>query len=115
MADVGFPQINTPFVDDRGILTQPWYHMLAGLWNAKSKGTRQIVVVDFSESSPLSFRAPADGTMFVNGGDVVGVSFSRDQQNFYLTGMTQGALSVSAGDTIQINYTTAPTAVFVPF
>lgn len=34
----GFPQLNTPFVDDKNLLTVPWYRFLISLWNRTGGG-----------------------------------------------------------------------------
>lgn len=95
-----------------GVTTRGWYTFWAGLWKGQPTGQESVVTVG---TSPFSYVAQQAGTVILSGGSTTSVKFSRDGNNFYLTGVTAGMFPVSQGDTLQITYPGAlPTMVFVP-
>lgn len=62
-----FPKLNTPFVDEGGVISIPWYRFLIALWNrtgGSSGGTTVDtgVMVDFGGGSIPSGWLECDGT-----------------------------------------------------
>ena len=64
-------------------------------------------------ASPYAYTATARGTLFVSGGAVSAVSFTRSGTTI-AAGMLGGQYDLVSGDTLTITYTTAPTVNFVP-
>lgn len=65
-------------------------------------------------ASPYDYVAASEGMLFVSGGGVSSMSFSRDGSTFYPTGSFYGAFPLRKGDTMRITYSVAPTVTFVP-
>lgn len=64
-------------------------------------------------ASPFTFTAPANGTLSVAGGTVSAIALIR-QGVTVATGLIAGLIPTSRLDQVQITYTGAPTAVFLP-
>jgi hypothetical protein len=88
-----------------------WYFFWKSLVQGQPPAAEYSITLT---ASPFSFVAPQRGFVIVDGGAVVLIQFSRNGTTNYTTGQTQGVFPVSAGDTLIIRYTTAPTVTFVP-
>lgn len=110
-------QFNTaPTYDEpltiKGQIARGWFRLWTGLQKGQPTGPTAAVLVG---ASPFKFVAAQGGTLIVNGGSTTQISFSRDGNNFFITGLTAGMFPVSQGDTVQITYPVAPpTITFVP-
>lgn len=104
------PDYNTPLLFN-GVVGSGWYRLWQGLWSGTPTQNLSSVILS---ASPFTYRAPAGGTLIVQGGTVSQVQFSRDGSAFFTTGQTQGMFPVSQGDALVITYSVAPTLTFVP-
>lgn len=105
----GFPQRGSRFVEDSGRLMDPWYSLLANLWQAAIRpGTPQAQAI---VGNPFQFDAVVNGTMFLD--QATGLEVSRDGVNWY-TVLVTGAVPLLAGDSLRISWAVAPQAVFFP-
>lgn len=77
---------------------------------ARSFATQAITV----GASPYSYQAPSSGSVFISGGTVNAVAFSRDGTTFIGAGVTAGIVPVRKKDIVRVTYTVAPTMTFVP-
>lgn len=104
------PDYNTPLLDN-GAVASGWFRLWQGLWSGTPTQNLSAVTPG---ASPFTYRAPAGGSLIVQGGTVSQVQFSRDGTAFFTTGQTQGMFPVSQGDALAITYSAAPTLNFVP-
>jgi hypothetical protein len=65
-------------------------------------------------ASPFTYSATMAGFVIVHGGTVSQISFSRTSGTSYVTGQTSGTFPVSAGDSLIVTYSSAPTVTMVP-
>lgn len=77
---------------------------------SRSYATKTIAV----GASPYSYTAPSNGSVFVTGGTVSAIAFSRDGTTFLSTGLIAGIIPVRKKDIVRVTYTAAPTMTFVP-
>lgn len=92
--------------------TRGWFSFWAGLFTGQPTGPAAVIKVG---SSPFTYVAPLGGAVIVQGGTTTQIQFSRDGNNFFVTGVTAGMLPVSQGDQLVITYSVGPpTMVFVP-
>lgn len=134
--NVGFPLIDTPFVDREGLhLTRPWYQFLRGLWMKTGQagggsvqgtiladGNLQVTTPVEGESaqvigptvSPYTFTATFQGSLLVNGAQI---EFSRDSgATWYVASLTGGLFPLLTKDQIRLTWygANAPTVVYFP-
>jgi hypothetical protein len=64
-------------------------------------------------ASPFTYKATSKCHVNLSGGTVTGISHGRGSQSVALGG-TSGSFSLSAGDSLKITYSAAPTVVVVP-
>lgn len=102
---------STQPLNEKGNTSKVWYFFWQGLWKGIPPAVESSVTLT---PSPFSFVAPQRGFLIVSGGTVSLIQFSRDGSTNYTTGLTAGCFSLSAGDTLIINYSVAPTVTFVP-
>lgn len=89
----------------KGVLARGWYSFLSGLYSGQATGPVAAVTVG---TSPYTYQAPVGGTLMVSGGTVTQISFSRDGANFFILGVTAGAIPMSKGDLVKITYSVGP-------
>lgn len=101
-----------PPLDERGMLSQPFFRFLRNLFLSAGGGgqTSSITVT----ASPFSFTASQVGEVIVKGGTVSKVEFSRDGSTFIDTGVTAGMFPLKNQDMLRVTYSAAPTMTFVP-
>jgi hypothetical protein len=89
-----------------------WYSFFSGLAKGIPAGNTSVVSAG---TSPYSYQAFEGGSLIVNGGSTTQIEFSRDGQNYYVTGQTAGMFSLRSGDILRITYSVAPpTLTWVP-
>lgn len=103
-------------VTNKGVKPSPtargWFTFWTGLLTGQPTGPAATIAV---KSSPFTYVAPQGGTVIVQGGTTTQIQFSRDGNNFFVTGVTAGMLPVSQGDQLVVTYSVGPpTMVFVP-
>lgn len=98
------PTYEQPLVS-KGALARGWYSFFAGLFTGQATGPVAAVTVG---TSPYTYQAPVGGTLMVSGGTVTQISFSRDGSNFFIVGVTAGAIPMSKGDLVRITYSVGP-------
>ena len=67
-------------------------------------------------ASPFTYQNTTayDGDVIISGGTVGNIEFTRDNTNFYTTGLLTGVLQLSPNDRVRVTYTVAPTMTLVP-
>jgi hypothetical protein len=106
-----FPTYQEPVVT-KNVTTRGWYSFWAALFTGTPTGPVAPIKVG---SSPFTYPAPVGGAVIVQGGTTTQIQYSRDGNNFFVTGVTAGMLPVSQGDQLVITYSVGPpTLVFVP-
>jgi len=67
-------------------------------------------------ASPFTYQNTTayDGDVIISGGTVGNIEFTRDNINFYTTGLLTGVLQLSPNDRVRVTYTVAPTMTLVP-
>lgn len=63
-------------------------------------------------ASPYTFTATQRGQMFVEGGTVSAISFTRNSS--HSLSATSGTVSMSPGDKLTVTYSVAPTLTYIP-
>lgn len=109
MANVTQPPAIAPVVDRRSMVTTAWLQFFAALVGLP----QPIEVLDLSGGSPFSFTASAPGSVLVQGGTVSAIDFTRGRTTINLAA-TSGNVPVGRGDVVDITFTGAPDAWFVP-
>lgn len=104
----------SPVVMQGGLLAKDWYVLLYNIYNAVTQGLPQPEVALTVGASPFSYQAVIRGQVFINGGTVSAIEYSRDGTTFYNTGLTAGVVQMDARDVVRVTYTVAPTIVFFP-
>lgn len=104
------PDVNTP-LSSKTTVNSSWFRLWQGLFSGRPTGFVSVVT---PTASPFTYVAPLGGTVILNGGTVTQVKFSRDGNNFYVTGQTSGMFPVSQGDQLVISYSAPPTTTFAP-
>lgn len=114
MSDTGFPGTNAPLLDANGNITPIWFRFFLSLWNRT--GASQVDRTPGSVtvgSSPFDYVAKQDGTLFISGGGVSGVTLSRKGQ-IAPVGSHYAPIPMTAGDTVTLTFSATPTVWFVP-
>ena len=67
-------------------------------------------------ASPFTYQNTTayDGDVIISGGTISSIEFTRDNTNFYTTGLLTGVLQLSPNDRVRVTYTVAPTMTLVP-
>lgn len=92
--------------------TRGWFTFWSGLFNGQPTGPIAGITV---KSSPFTYIAPLGGAVIVQGGTTTQIQFSRDGNNFFVTGQIAGVIPVSQGDQLVVTYSVGPpTMIFVP-
>lgn len=106
-----FPTYSIP-LETRGKTTANWFNFFGGLFSGQPTGNVSGITVG---SSPFSYVAPSGGRVIIQGGTTTQIQYSRDAQNYFVTGVTAGVIPVSQGDQLVVTYSVAPpTMTFVP-
>ena len=102
------PNLNRPLVNKDGLVTKQseWVAFFSQFVTAPN------VVVDIAGVSPLSYIVKEPGSVYVNGGTVSSIIFSRGTTNLDVTG--QKLIPVEIKDIVTVTFTVAPTIQFVP-
>jgi hypothetical protein len=102
----------TETLTTKGATTRGWYQYWSGLFQGQPTGNVSVIKVG---TSPYIYVSAVGGSLIVSGGTTTLLEYSRDDQNFYVLGVTSGMFPMSLGDNIRITYSGAlPTVVFVP-
>lgn len=105
------PDVNQPLTL-KGVIASGWFRFWQGLFSGTPTGNVSVLTVS---ASPFTYIAPLGGTVIVNGGTTTQIKFSRDGNNFYVTGETAGMFPVSQGDQLVVAYSVGPpTMTFIP-
>lgn len=96
---------------EKGNTARPWYVFFQNLYTGNPPAAESTIT---PTASPFTYTAARKGFLIVQGGTLGLVSFSRGGVTNHNTGATQGAFPLSAGDSLVITYTAAPTLTFVP-
>jgi hypothetical protein len=105
------PTYQEPVVT-KNVTTRGWYSFWAALFTGTPTGPVAPIKVG---SSPFTYTAPVGGAVIVQGGTTTQIQYSRDGNNFFVTGVTAGMLPVSQGDQLVVTYSVGPpTMVFMP-
>jgi hypothetical protein len=103
------PSDAAPIADpDTGRLTPVWRAFFSAL-SGKPSGA----VVIAASGSPVAYTASDGGSLMVTGGSVTAISIVRGRNPIPVDAGLR-ALPMSAGDTVMIAYSVAPTLVFLP-
>ena len=108
------PTFMTPLTSDsdgRRITGKDWYFFFAGLFNGLPPALPAPITVG---ASPFTYSPSVKGNVFVSGGTVSSIQFSRDGTNIYPTGATAGPFQINAADRLIVTYTVKPTMTFAP-
>ena len=113
------PPPNVSFLDANGNVATVWWQYLLTLFNrtggltGTSPGGPPVSIN--LDASPLQFKAPADGTLFITGGGVSSLKIGRGTGSAFDTGQFYAPLPMSAGDTVTMSFITPPpTVTFLP-
>src|ERR1700748_2419647 len=79
----------------------PWYNFFSNVWSGVPSAPHSTISVG---SSTFAYQAPQGGTVYVSGGSVTQIQITRDGQNFFVTGVTSGPVTVSKGDAVIVSY-----------
>lgn len=106
----GLPSVNVPFVDKDGKITSTWLHYLLTLQKSSANAAQLNPLL----GSPFTFNALRTTQLFIIGGTITSVNYSRDGINFFPTGSLDGPINLNQGDQLQIVYTVEPIVVALP-
>lgn len=108
------PTFQTPLTADAGgkrITGKDWYFFFAGLFQGLPPALPMPITVG---ASPFTYSPSVKGNVFVSGGTVSQIQFSRDGTNIYPTGAIAGPFQINANDRLIVTYTVIPTMTFIP-
>lgn len=94
-----------------GILDKNWYVLLYSIYNAVTQGQSQAAEAVTLGASPFVYQAVIRSQVFVNGGTVSAVEFSRDGTTYY---PATSPVQLSKNDFLRVTYSVAPALVAVP-
>lgn len=109
----GFPSAQSPLVDANQLITPAWLQFLNTLWNGTGSKGLPPQAVSISPS-PAFYRATRQGTLYIAGGTVSLVNFSRGGVTIP-TGIIAGNIPMQQGDSITLAYSVLPKVNFVPW
>lgn len=107
---LSLPTFDQP-LSEKGVTSKVWYAFLSGLYRGIPPAAESAVTVG---TSPFIYKAPQKGFAIVQGGTLSMVSYTRNGSTNYNTGATQGCFPLSAGDSLIVTFSVAPTITFVP-
>lgn len=111
------PSTAHPVAQPTGLISREWFAWLKAIaaeaWIGGGNGNGGAKVAVGMPYSPTAFTAPGPGTAFIAGGTVSAVSVTRNG-TAVPTGMTGGAVPLSAGDVLTVTWSAAPVVNFVP-
>jgi hypothetical protein len=118
--DQVFPNFNDPFVEvdtslssgNTGVLRMSWRQFLQTLWRRVGSGGNAIVQ-NITPTNPMTFVASVPGTLYVLGGTVSLLQLQRKGISAADL-FANTPILLSQGDSVLINYSVAPSVVFVP-
>lgn len=94
-------------------IEKDWYLLLVNIYNAVTQGLSQKEEAVTVEASPFVYRAVIRSQVFVSGGTVSAVEYSRDGTTYYdVTGAP--LIQMAVADFLRFTYTVAPTVVAIP-
>jgi hypothetical protein len=103
------PSDVAPIVDpNTGRVTQVWRAFFSAL-----SGKAAAAVVVPVQGSPAAYTAPDNGSLMLTGGTVTAISIVRGRDPVPVDAGLR-ALPMSAGDTVIVSFSVAPTLVFLP-
>ena len=137
------PPQQTPLLNSDGTISAIWYRFLFAPWfsntdkngnqtgqvradnanfNTITLGGVSVPIPTKGSVIPVSppgtgnaYVAPSSGTLLVSNGTVTAAYFSRDGLINIPLNLPVGPVPMSAGDTVSVVYTVAPTFNFVPY
>lgn len=111
------PANRADFFDNRtGNMTREWYLFFSQMGNILLAGA-QVSPSDVTvTASPFTYTNgnAYDEDVLVSGGGIIKMEFSRDGTTFYDTGSYYGMFTLSPGDSLKVEYLTAPTMTVIP-
>ena len=102
---------NTVSLTDKNVIQRVWYFFWQGLYRGVPPASESSVTPGLS---PFTYTATVKGELIVQGGTVSMIQRSRTLGTNYNLGVTQGPISLNAGDSAVITYSVAPTLTFFP-
>lgn len=106
-------RMTMPVIEKGGILQRDWFLFLTNLYAGVTNGLPQDGETITVTASPMTYQALLKGQLFVVGGTVSAIEFSRNGTDFYAVAGSPAWLDT--GDYARITYTVAPTLTFFPF
>lgn len=104
------PTYNEPRLTGK-VTSSSWYRFDQGMHLGTPPGAEIPVTVG---DSPFTYQAKIGGFAIVTGGTVSSIHFTRNGTTTYDTGLTQGTIPLSNGDSLVVTHTGAPHITFVP-
>lgn len=98
-------------INDKGLTSRFWYRFFQNLWKGVPPAPESTLT---PAASPYTYTASQKGFLIVQGGTVTLVQWSRGGVANHTTGATQGCFPLSAGDSLVITYSVAPTLTYCP-
>jgi hypothetical protein len=106
------PTATTPIVGVGKSMEKAWFVFLYSVYNAITKGLTDPEEVVTPDASPSVYTAIIRGQLFVAGGTVSALEYSRNGRDWY---PTTSPVQMAAGDQARISYSVVPsTVVYVP-
>lgn len=114
---LGFP--SSPFIDQAtGDVALVWRQWLINVFRrvntlpTDAQASAPVVLTPIS--SPFTYTAPYNGTLFAAGGGIEKMTVQRGSSTPYAVGQFYGATPLRAHDVLTVRYLTAPALVFFP-
>ena len=111
------PANRADFFDPRtGNMTREWYLFFSQVYSSIVEGSTLPPSAVTIGASPYTYTNgnTYNEDIMISGGGVIKLEFTRDGVTFYNTGSYYGMFSLSPGDSLKIEYLTAPTVTSIP-
>lgn len=105
------PTSEIPVLGAGGIFGKSWFVLLYKLYNAVTQGLPQPEEAITVGGSPFSYQAVIRSQVFVTGGTVSAIEYSRDGKTWY---PAVSPVQMAASDFLRVTHTVAPTVTVVP-
>lgn len=110
MSYSAIPNYKVPMMS-KGTLERTWYQFFADVWKGRPQGAVSTVTVG---TSPFTYQVTSKGFIIVQGGTVSLIQFTRDGITNYNTGLTNGCIPLSEGDSVIVTYSIIPHMRWIP-
>jgi len=100
-----------PVTGTSRLMEKSWYVLLYSIYNAVTQGLSQPEEAVTVGASPFVYQAVIRGQVFVNGGTVSAVEFSRNGTDYY---PATSPVQMATKDFLRVTYSVAPTLIVVP-